>query len=193
MYQLWSHQMYPKTNLRDTLVTVEKLCHKRTIQVGSCCLTLRSRANDLKHSHLQRALKQYRDEERQGLRKDDERDENDAFAGLPLSGDQAAVRPEAQKAPPTRDELLRDAGFDFDDLDGEDDLFADEEAILAELEAEQHRAEPRAPPPSRPAPAAAAEAPLPASKPAAELDVEMRDEDDEAEAALREAEALLGF
>lgn len=40
MYQLWSHQMYPKTNLRDTLVTVEKLCHKRTIQVGSCYLTL---------------------------------------------------------------------------------------------------------------------------------------------------------
>lgn len=33
MYQLWSHQMYPKTNLRDTLQTVEKLCRKRTVQV----------------------------------------------------------------------------------------------------------------------------------------------------------------
>jgi hypothetical protein len=33
VYQLWSHQMYPKTNLRDTLQVVEKLCHKRTVQV----------------------------------------------------------------------------------------------------------------------------------------------------------------
>lgn len=35
MYQLWAHQMYPKTNLRDTLQTVEKLCHKRSVQVRS--------------------------------------------------------------------------------------------------------------------------------------------------------------
>lgn len=34
MYQLWAHQMYPKTNLRDTLKTVEKLCHKRSVQVS---------------------------------------------------------------------------------------------------------------------------------------------------------------
>jgi hypothetical protein len=33
VYQLWAHQMYPKTNLRDTLQTVEKLCHKRSVQV----------------------------------------------------------------------------------------------------------------------------------------------------------------
>lgn len=42
MYQLWAHQMYPKTNLRDTLQTVEKLCHKRSVQVrvGSHTSTL---------------------------------------------------------------------------------------------------------------------------------------------------------
>ncbi|SCV67016.1 BQ2448_5662 [Microbotryum intermedium] len=32
MYQLWCHQMYPRTNLRDTLKVVEKLCHKRSVQ-----------------------------------------------------------------------------------------------------------------------------------------------------------------
>lgn len=35
MYQLWAHQMYPKYNLRDSLVAVEKLCHKRTVQVSN--------------------------------------------------------------------------------------------------------------------------------------------------------------
>lgn len=33
LYQLWSHEMFPRTNLRDTLQTVEKLCHKRSVQV----------------------------------------------------------------------------------------------------------------------------------------------------------------
>lgn len=33
MYQLWAHQMYPKFNLKDSLAAVEKLCHKRTVQV----------------------------------------------------------------------------------------------------------------------------------------------------------------
>ncbi|SDA08151.1 BZ3501_MvSof-1269-A2-R1_Chr8-1g09588 [Microbotryum saponariae] len=32
MYQLWCHQMYPRTNLTDTLKVVEKLCHKRSVQ-----------------------------------------------------------------------------------------------------------------------------------------------------------------
>lgn len=33
-YQLWAHAMYPKFNLRDSLATVERLCHKRAVQVS---------------------------------------------------------------------------------------------------------------------------------------------------------------
>ncbi|KAM0748526.1 Swi3-domain-containing protein [Meredithblackwellia eburnea MCA 4105] len=31
LYQLWAHQMYPRTNLRDTLHSVERLCRKRRV------------------------------------------------------------------------------------------------------------------------------------------------------------------
>ena len=40
VYQLWAHQMFPRTNLRDTLVTVEKLCHKRRVHVRLCVLLI---------------------------------------------------------------------------------------------------------------------------------------------------------
>lgn len=33
-YQLWAHQMYPKTNLKDTLHSIETLCHKRSMLVS---------------------------------------------------------------------------------------------------------------------------------------------------------------
>ena len=61
MYQLWSHQMYPKTNLRDTLQTVEKLCHKRSVQVRVSCSVLAVSLRLFSHyllGHRQRALKQ---------------------------------------------------------------------------------------------------------------------------------------
>ncbi|GAA5978702.1 hypothetical protein JCM10908_004452 [Rhodotorula pacifica] len=179
MYQLWSHQMYPKTNLRDTLQTVEKLCHKRAVQ---------------------RALKEYRDEAKHGQARVDERDENDAFAGLPTSGGldkrgTSAERPEGgavQHA--SRDELLRDAGFDLDDLGNDEDLFADEEALLAELAGEGVSTQA----PTAPGRVGSARSPGDATRSdrfmSAEPDVpeqEEEAEDDEAEAALREAEALL--
>ncbi|GAA5868318.1 hypothetical protein JCM3774_001005 [Rhodotorula dairenensis] len=180
MYQLWSHKMYPKTNLRDTLQTVEKLCHKRSVQ---------------------RALKEYRDEAKHGQARADERHENDAFAGLPTSsaGKKAVAATGSPGQGPvqlaqrhaSRDELLRDAGFDFDDLDNDADLFADEEALLAELAGEAAQAEASAKSnttTSRVSPApveAAGQAPPPTNP------LEDEAEDDEAEAALREAEALL--
>ncbi|BGO97492.1 chromosome segregation in meiosis-related protein [Rhodotorula toruloides] len=158
VYQLWSHQMYPKTNLRDTLQVVEKLCHKRT-----------------------RALKQYRDEEKHGKVEADEAGEDDAFAdlNLPKTGQDGAA-PEADTPadtpapPPDRAQMMHDAGFEE-----EDDFFADEEALLAELDAQ------------------AREGALPAGQPNAGAPEQVAagaegvDEDDEAEAALREAEALL--
>ncbi|BGP29854.1 chromosome segregation in meiosis-related protein [Rhodotorula toruloides] len=154
VYQLWSHQMYPKTNLRDTLHVVEKLCHKRT-----------------------RALKQYRDEEKHGKVQADEAGEDDAFADLNLrktGQDGAAPEADTPAQAPDRAQMMHDAGFEE-----EDDFFADEEALLAELDAQ------------------AREGSLPAGSPSAGVPeqaaagAEGMDEDDEAEAALREVEALL--
>ncbi|GAA5938268.1 hypothetical protein JCM3775_002932 [Rhodotorula graminis] len=124
-YQLWAHQMYPKTNFRDTLTTIEKLCHKRTVQ---------------------RALKEYRDDEKHGRSNADAERERDAFADLDLPST-GAGRAAPATMPGSRD-LLAAAGFDddADDFSGgagegggeeeEDDFLADEEALLAELEAE---------------------------------------------------------
>ncbi|BGP37918.1 chromosome segregation in meiosis-related protein [Rhodotorula kratochvilovae] len=168
-YQLWAHQMYPKTNFRDTLQTVEKLCRKRTVQ---------------------RALKEYRDDEKHGRSARDEARENDAFADLdlPTTGVAASAAAAPPATMPKRADLLADAGFDDDD----DDLFADEEALLAELEAEATAtAAARA---SAPAPTpAAADAPRAKMQLIEEVfdGLDEVDEDAEAEAALREAEELL--
>lgn len=43
-YQLWAHQMFPRTNLRDTLVTVERLCHKRRVHVSTFLAPARERS-----------------------------------------------------------------------------------------------------------------------------------------------------
>ena len=151
---------------------------------------------------IQRALKEYRDDEKHGRSNADEAREHDAFAGLgladPTSGRPAAGADTGPATLPGRADLLAAAGFD-DEMagafgpagDGDDeDLFADEEALLAELEAEAHAA--------ASAKAAAGPPPAPATAPQkgrmelVEEDFdEGEDEDAEAEAALREAEALL--
>ncbi|GAA6051843.1 hypothetical protein JCM3770_005493 [Rhodotorula araucariae] len=164
-YQLWAHQMYPRTNFRDTLQTVEKLCRKRT-----------------------RALKEYRDDEKHGRSAADEARENDAFADLDLPATGVRAGTAAPPATmPERADLLAEAGFDEDD-----DLFADEEALLAELEAEANAT---ATVKAVPAPAAAVAADGRRAKMQLieeEFDgLDEVDEDAEAEAALREAEALL--
>ncbi|BGP22609.1 swi3 domain-containing protein [Rhodotorula toruloides] len=159
VYQLWSHQMYPKTNLRDTLQVVEKLCHKRTVQ---------------------RALKQYRDEEKHGKAQVDEAGEVDAFADLDFlkGGQNGAGRQADTPAPvPDRVQMMQDAGFEMDD-----DFFGDEEALLAEIDAQaQNEAPPVGVPDTSASDRAAGDA----------EGMGDMDEDDEAEAALREAEALL--
>jgi hypothetical protein len=38
MYQFWAHRMYPKTQFRDTVKTVEKLCHSKRMHVSRCPL-----------------------------------------------------------------------------------------------------------------------------------------------------------
>lgn len=200
--------MYPKTNLRDTLQTVEKLCHKRSVQVRVSCsiLAVSVPLRPFSHyglGHRQRALKQYRDEAKHGQARTDERGEHDAFAGLPSSSGAdktgtAAIRtgkePSATaELPASRDELLHDAGFDLDDFGNDEDLFADEEDILAELAREE--AHGHAPGTSssagsaRPAAATTGMAPAPTREENQPEEEDM--EDDEAEAALREVEALL--
>lgn len=208
MYQLWSHQMYPKTNLRDTLQTVEKLCHKRSVQVRVSCsilaVSLRLRPfSPYNLGHRQRALKQYRDEAKHGQARTDERGEHDAFAGLPSSSGTDKTGAAAGRAGgepsgiadrhASRDELLRDAGFDLDEFGNDEDLFADEEDILAELAREEAHGQASGAGGStgnaRPAAASTGKAPAPTQEETPPEEEDM--EDDEAEAALREVEALL--
>ncbi|GJN88806.1 hypothetical protein Rhopal_001777-T1 [Rhodotorula paludigena] len=167
VYQLWAHQMYPKTNFRDTLQTVEKLCHRRVVQSE---------------------LKRYRDQDKQArLRLDDAEDAApDVFADLDL----APAADQGAPLPAKRADLMADAGFD-DLLGGageeEDDFFADEEAILRELEDEAAAATAAARP-------AAAPAGPPKRVELVEEgfgEGEEGDEDDEAMAAMREVEDLL--
>ncbi|BGP13632.1 hypothetical protein JCM10213_007808 [Rhodosporidiobolus nylandii] len=120
LYQLWTHEMFPRTNLRDTLATVEKLCHKRSVQ---------------------RALKQYRDVEKNGASTSAAAEEDDLFGDLASSaapfgvgagGGAAAAATTSSSAAATKGKGKEPAQPDA----GEDDWFADEEEILAELERE---------------------------------------------------------
>ncbi|GAA5951755.1 hypothetical protein JCM3765_003108 [Sporobolomyces pararoseus] len=141
VYQLWTHQMYPKTNLQDTLTTVEKLCHKRSIQ---------------------RALKTYKDEWKNGTaqstslhpefdldpetlaqlqrdREDEEEgEETGIFAGLNKKGSQSQTQSNGKGKEREKDSgeaaTGGEDGFDQADLD---DLFGDDDdALMASLEAE---------------------------------------------------------
>ena len=33
IYQFWTHSLYPKTQFRDTVGRIEKLCHTKLMQV----------------------------------------------------------------------------------------------------------------------------------------------------------------
>ncbi|GAA6036959.1 hypothetical protein JCM8097_005479 [Rhodosporidiobolus ruineniae] len=128
LYQLWTHEMFPRTNLRDTLQTVEKLCHKRSVQ---------------------RALKQYRDLEKSGKHAldDDAADAagggaDDLFGDLAAFGaSSSAARPAAsagkdkgkEKEQQPQSQSARRMEEEEEDYDA---LFAAEEDILAELERE---------------------------------------------------------
>ncbi|GAA5891537.1 hypothetical protein JCM5296_004247 [Sporobolomyces johnsonii] len=170
MYQLWSHQMYPKTNLRDTLHAVEKLCHKRS---------------------LQRALKQYKDEDRHGKARQVDAaaaaDEDlDALFGtgatdFASTSSSSLTKKKDAVADPDPDADLG-AVVDFDDL------LADEDELMAELEAQaQAQAEMGSGSgASNPAARARTRTLTPTPTPTRDLD-----EDDEAEAALREMESEL--
>ncbi|GAA5925824.1 hypothetical protein JCM1841_006326 [Sporobolomyces salmonicolor] len=157
MYQLWTHQMYPKTNLRDTLHAVEKLCHKRS---------------------LQRALKQYKDEDRHGKAR-----QVDAVAD---DHDLDAIFRPADGLPSTSSPTVA-AGPDPDPGAGAtvdlDDLLADEDELMAELEAQAQAGS---------GSGAGNEASWARTR-APDRDEEDGAEDDEAEAALREMEEQLSM
>ncbi|GAA6061659.1 hypothetical protein JCM10212_000842 [Sporobolomyces blumeae] len=173
MYQLWTHQMYPKTNLRDTLQTVEKLCHKRSLQSA-----LKQYKNEAKHAQANAASANDPVFGEDG--------EDDIFAQfgdlLPESKTQErrgeAVtkgEPEANGAGPSAR-----GGSPTEDLDY-DALLADEDALMAELEANSKQTG---------ATSTTSELAVATAKRTPVFDDE-EDEDDEAMAAMREAEALL--
>ncbi|KAK4053655.1 chromosome segregation in meiosis- protein [Microbotryomycetes sp. JL201] len=119
MYQLWSHQMFPRTNIRDTLRTVERLCHKNSVK---------------------RSLKEWRDEAKTGKRKnkaisqdsaDHETDFGNVTAGATQRQQQQQQQP--QKALEFPDTDAPSPSHEFADMEN-GDLFADEEELLRELE-----------------------------------------------------------
>lgn len=138
-YQLWAHQMFPRTNLHDTLVTVEKLCHKRTMHVR-CRLfygLLDVCADAPFHVH-QRALKGYRDIAKYGpggkppapdYRSESEDDRRRKSPAAQQVGSQSPV---LQRAP-----VKLELEPEFEEDDGFGDLFGgqggseDEAAYLA--------------------------------------------------------------
>ncbi|KAI5479277.1 hypothetical protein MNV49_003795 [Pseudohyphozyma bogoriensis] len=121
MYQLWAHEMFPKTNLRDTLTTVEKLCHKNT---------------------LRRALREYRDEERADKLppKPEGADDDD---GIEAEIEAAEAEAQAQKA---KEAAAKAKAREMEIEDDFDDLDAEAEAMLRELEGTtEKQKEPAAP------------------------------------------------
>ncbi|GAA5833882.1 hypothetical protein JCM11251_005997 [Rhodosporidiobolus azoricus] len=130
LYQLWTHELFPRTNLRDTLTTVEKLCHKRSVQ---------------------RELKTYRDLEKSGKLAQDDASlttADDLFGDLvPFgSGARAAAVPSAGSArgAGTGNGKGKEKEKEVNTGDDEDDFgfdAAEEEAILAELEREATQAQ----------------------------------------------------
>ncbi|GAA6012159.1 hypothetical protein JCM11491_001768 [Sporobolomyces phaffii] len=192
VYQLWTHQMYPKTNLRDTLTTVEKLCHKRS---------------------LQRALKGYKDEYKNGkssagqgefaadpsFEAHDE-EETGIFAGLNKKGSQSQQRSDAGGGGPVAGDggraAIRDEGDTFDAADLDDLFGEDEDALMAALEAEAMAGSGRGHAAGRDPTKKGAE--TSATRGAANEDYDEdgqddpEDDDDEAMAAMREMEELLG-
>ncbi|GAA5830320.1 hypothetical protein JCM3766R1_002868 [Sporobolomyces carnicolor] len=192
MYQLWTHQMYPKTNLRDTLASVEKLCHKRSAQ---------------------RALKTYKDDWKNGRA---------ASAAATKTGDDALFEADPETiarleerdrdgaagrtGAGARDSGTRDhrGGGRDEDEEGDtfdqaelDDLFGngddDDDALMAALEAEALAVGTNKTTKSVAAghddddASAVRRGQVPPGNQAEEVD----NDDDEAEAAMREMEALL--
>ncbi|KAK4698271.1 replication fork protection complex subunit TIPIN/Csm3/Swi3, partial [Phenoliferia sp. Uapishka_3] len=122
VYQLWAHQMYPRTNLRDTLQSVERLCHKRRVH---------------------HALKGYRDDSKAEARKilNPTESDDEAAGNLILTSADKGKGKEKEKTP-ANDDAGDDWGMDLGMDDG-----ADEEAAMAELELEQSTSAPKRAPP----------------------------------------------
>lgn len=182
MYQLWAHQMYPKTNFEETVETIETVCRKRRMQVRSPLDSLSASQMTLIGSLalVQSALKDWR-QEAFGVKKPRTGAEADGDADLAnaLNPDGTYNPPPPQKNPSTTADDAAQVDFSHDP-DGEmfDDSFLDD----FDIDNFDAPSKSSAFPPPRgttttiPAPAA----PKPLFAPA--------DEDEEAEAAMREAE-----
>ncbi|GAA5991144.1 hypothetical protein JCM11641_004045 [Rhodosporidiobolus odoratus] len=131
LYQLWTHEMYPRTNLKDTLQTVEKLCRKRNVQSA-----LKQYRDLEKSSHLNGDDSSLNDPEKsmdQALFGDlSRKDSNAGPFGAPLAGGTAGKGKGTEKE--TKGEGAR--GQEGMEEDGHMDWMEEEEAILAELERE---------------------------------------------------------
>ncbi|KAM0792130.1 hypothetical protein ACM66B_004830 [Microbotryomycetes sp. NB124-2] len=115
MYQLWAHQMFPRTNVRDTLKAVEKLCHKQSVK---------------------RMLKELREEAKTGKRKDGAIQAESGQTDAAVADQSSTIAPPHQRdaiaslLPQNR--LVRPTRDEFEDVD----LFADEDELFRELEAQ---------------------------------------------------------
>ncbi|GAA5885357.1 hypothetical protein JCM16303_006017 [Sporobolomyces ruberrimus] len=135
LYQLWSHQMYPKTNLRDTLTTVEKLCHKRSLQ-----RSLKTYKDDWKNSTKTSTSTSLHPEfdldptslafQQRDDASEEEEEENGIFSGLNKKGSGSQAKKKTTQQGREQEEDTFDQA-ELDDLFGDDD-----DALMASLEAE---------------------------------------------------------
>lgn len=127
MYQLWAHQMYPKTNLRDTLQTIEKLGHKRSVQVSFFTTFKSSRASADSFLPSQRAVRELREHSRPSRPRGEE--EVPRAETYPPASPKRDV---GEKRTVVEEDRAMDVEASFDDLFGDED---EEAMMLAELEA----------------------------------------------------------
>ncbi|KAK4048747.1 chromosome segregation in meiosis- protein [Microbotryomycetes sp. JL221] len=164
LYQLWSHQMYPRTNLRDTLKTVERLCHKQIVKRG---------------------LKQLREDAKPSNSVQEE-ENDDGLDQEPAVGD----HDQPQDIATGGVRQITSAGLENDDTavwnEFQDDMFADEDDLLRELEEQAGASQARASDPTQDK-EHAVDRKQAASEDADLGDADANDEDEDAEAAMREA------
>ncbi|KAF8798065.1 Swi3-domain-containing protein, partial [Phlegmacium glaucopus] len=120
VYQYWTHQLYPKTQFRDTVERVEKLCHSRRMHVSL------SVWRDEAHGHFNGNNAREDDEGREdgdNLNVDSTRMEHNNQDLPPPSSLQASSTDPPRAQANTESRQTRAAEIEGIDFDGDDEAF----------------------------------------------------------------------
>jgi len=110
IYRLWSHSMFPKGTFRDTIDTVEKLCHKRKMR--------ESLSTWREENGGQKPSKKAKRNEPSGGEKETG---NDGPSSADAAGDSEAAAPETETTAVLEGPLFRPAEEDEDEFPDDDD------------------------------------------------------------------------